>query len=1093
MISFFPRSGLHRKGAGMALVITLGAVVLITALIVTFFSNAQLNRRISYSNTNTVKADQLTRSALEIVIGEIRAEIADPALSGSSNGGDAAYPIFYRPLASSSALPGKVGTSGSSLWLLKVSGSDSAIDPGTNGRKMGTAFAINMPSRNGRYWSPDRWFGSGSPSLGTGTNDTLPTWVYITRSGIKTPGSLADAANPKAADYVIGRFAYTVYNQGGLMDANVAGYTTAASSAVPFKSSLAFADTSILGITGLSAWRNASTGADGNTFTQWAAGLTGAAAANPGAMAAAASGHVLAVAGDNAFFSRHDLLLAAQNAVAGFSGTQAESLTHFSRTFNAPSWAPKTITTANPDLGGVRFKNATSITHYDDTGTSTAYSVLPGDPLIQHRFSLAKVRWITASGPATGISGTAIQTAFGLAWNSTASRWEYVGGTGSTIQSSIETLDLVAAENREPNFFELLKAGIVEGSLGKASANQTLAQSDQKTLEGNKDFQTFQIGVNIIDCAGADNYPTRLGYGSAGSPFMVYGTKDLPYLYGVEMTHFSSRTLVNPTQERMDYCYLVMVPELFNPHASGIAPSAEVSNIRVRIANGAVQSAYPSNAGKVAPLFRDNLALNLADLAGSKAIVVPSSSFGAFRTAMKPVQNTEASSDTTFGTVINKNLAGNASIASTSDSPQSSQIHGFLYYPYTGLPSAPYAAGDFDIRSEFSNLFIVLEYADASGNWRIYDTWSGNEALSTQTGMGKVGTGADFAPHSNITAATSPLVRNNLNAGGAAWKIDPRTTRFVGSGPNTGPTPLSTPVGPVPPPWVPGNWGGLNSSTPFSPAPGANAFYPGNWLTWKTGGSTKTVWGGTTYADNVADADGNPRPPDGWLGGNANFFSNMSNTVAAAGRPVILHRPYRSVAELGYVFRATPWKTLSFFDDSSADGALLDLFAVSDEPTVVAGRIDLNSAQSAMQEALLNGVGQSYDGSSSLQSVHQIATAYQNYAYLSGGATATLPTNVAQLPSFLSSTALGGAYPTSTNPIKYYRESVVRGLMAGTQTRTWNLLIDVVGQVGRFQTGSTPASLANFIVEGEKRYWLSIAVDRYTGKVIDQQLEPADE
>ena len=27
------------------------------------------------------------------------------------------------------------------------------------------------------------------------------------------------------------------------------------------------------------------------------------------------------------------------------------------------------------------------------------------------------------------------------------------------------------------------------------------------------------------------------------------------------------------------------------------------------------------------------------------------------------------------------------------------------------------------------------------------------------------------------------------------------------------------------------------------------------------------------------------------------------------------------------------------------------------------------------------------------------------------------------------------------------------------------------------------------VVEGEKRYWLHIAIDRFTGEVIDQQLE----
>jgi hypothetical protein len=36
---------------------------------------------------------------------------------------------------------------------------------------------------------------------------------------------------------------------------------------------------------------------------------------------------------------------------------------------------------------------------------------------------------------------------------------------------------------------------------------------------------------------------------------------------------------------------------------------------------------------------------------------------------------------------------------------------------------------------------------------------------------------------------------------------------------------------------------------------------------------------------------------------------------------------------------------------------------------------------------------------------------------------------------------------------------------------------------------STATGLANFVVEGEKRYWLHIAIDRFTGEVIDQQLE----
>ena len=35
----------------------------------------------------------------------------------------------------------------------------------------------------------------------------------------------------------------------------------------------------------------------------------------------------------------------------------------------------------------------------------------------------------------------------------------------------------------------------------------------------------------------------------------------------------------------------------------------------------------------------------------------------------------------------------------------------------------------------------------------------------------------------------------------------------------------------------------------------------------------------------------------------------------------------------------------------------------------------------------------------------------------------------------------------------------------------------------------TASNLSQFVVEGEKRYWLHIAIDRFTGEVIDQQLE----
>src|SRR5260370_17613283 len=34
--------------------------------------------------------------------------------------------------------------------------------------------------------------------------------------------------------------------------------------------------------------------------------------------------------------------------------------------------------------------------------------------------------------------------------------------------------------------------------------------------------------------------------------------------------------------------------------------------------------------------------------------------------------------------------------------------------------------------------------------------------------------------------------------------------------------------------------------------------------------------------------------------------------------------------------------------------------------------------------------------------------------------------------------------------------------------------------------------LFEFIVEGEKRYWMHVAIDRFTGQVIGRQIEPID-
>ena len=71
--------------------------------------------------------------------------------------------------------------------------------------------------------------------------------------------------------------------------------------------------------------------------------------------------------------------------------------------------------------------------------------------------------------------------------------------------------------------------------------------------------------------------------------------------------------------------------------------------------------------------------------------------------------------------------------------------------------------------------------------------------------------------------------------------------------------------------------------------------------------------------------------------------------------------------------------------------------------------------------------------------------------------------------------------------VQRFRESFIRPLAAVGNTRVWNLLIDVVAQTGRYPQGAS--SPANFVVEGEQRYWVHVAIDRLTGQVLDKQVE----
>jgi len=216
----------------------------------------------------------------------------------------------------------------------------------------------------------------------------------------------------------------------------------------------------------------------------------------------------------------------------------------------------------------------------------------------------------------------------------------------------------------------------------------------------------------------------------------------------------------------------------------------------------------------------------------------------------------------------------------------------------------------------------------------------------------------------------------------------------------------------------------------------------------------------------------------------------------------MMNRPFRSVGEMGYAFRDQPFKTLDFSSATSPDAGLLDLFSVndySDPSSMRAGTVSLNSRQGPALAAVLASTIKREDtprvSVNSLPSpTPQVLTSTEaNNIATSLAANATPVTNKADIAKLIANeTGLGPGVP------KTQRELIARALGETSQTRTWNLMIDVIAQSGRYPQNAasgpnTTNPLANFLVEGEQRYWVHVAIDRFTGQVIDKQIEVVNE
>ena len=235
---------------------------------------------------------------------------------------------------------------------------------------------------------------------------------------------------------------------------------------------------------------------------------------------------------------------------------------------------------------------------------------------------------------------------------------------------------------------------------------------------------------------------------------------------------------------------------------------------------------------------------------------------------------------------------------------------------------------------------------------------------------------------------------------------------------------------------------------------------------------------GLTY---YQDADGTVRPADGGaLPAAENPVLPVTASNFIQGRPAFLHRPFRNVGELGYVFRDEPWKTLDLFNQKSGDEKLLDVFSIEDGETTL-GKINPNTATEAVWTSLLEGAALEPHNSATatLNNGAADAVAKQLVAQINPAAPVK---SLADLAAALANTNLGNP-ATGTYQDKIRGETYVRAMSSMLDTRDWTLMVDVVAQSGIIpKTGA--AALTNFVVTGQKRYFAYLTIDRITGALV---------
>jgi hypothetical protein len=1242
--------GLRSKERGAALIIVLAFVVLLTGVGVAYLSRTTSDRQVAHSSFNQSNVDQLAQSATDNVIGDLRQEI--------TNGSASPFPTFnangstlslYVPCTSVGCTtpapsPGSTACPNSTPTILPISpiyyptptaGTTPAIpnlirrsvrnDPIPCPARASRASGVNSTadaSANGRSVSLARWNShymipksvpgdGGSDPITTGysaPNYWAPDWVFVNEQG----GTIITAPDTS----VIGRYAYMIYDEGGLLDMNAAGYPSPTTILQHSrKGSLAFADLSTL--PGLSTatvrdniigWRNYASARPSGTFPNLSFStnawntyynfilsdpsdiqLTNYFTNSP---LAYFTNSFLTTSQAPAFNNQTDQALTARqellklrSALSG-GGIGFVNALQYLGTFSGealskiPQWSPTTPNSINPNFQ--RLLVTQSFTRNDGTPANV------GEYLVNKRFLLQRLNWLTYKGPSAprtipttapslgnpdydmwlltrgadvrdvnsirfgltsaflrrgtdltmpGATASAnIYRYFGLVWDAANERWNYIGHPASPnptspLASSIATFGpggtndpATVPTTRELDFFELLQAGILDdNSIGDAfSSDPALPLTHQQS----KMLHILTIGANLIAQSRVDSYPVRIACNVGGTTMEAVGMPRLPCLSSLAacpvagtgvtggVNWFLIPNLWDPFRDTWD---LTEANAGDNGNKPLLTPGYLRPPVRITIKGSiSLGGANVSQSGSIDPSpssVTQFLGASSGAINASLTLATGNNAFGrdGSREAMRLGENDIS------GTVPLFNPPTQSPPVGLLPSPQWNRI----VRPTNDPPSPPYRNDNYVVfRLSLPGNLIVplsilgqkpvlilqpgfqvsLDYQSPNGQWYSYSFLQGNNAINTWISASNpsnpsLALGTSFSQYGINPGLPPPppsALPTIINSGppligqATLWtvdalaqapmfaKADPRSIRYNSTiGVVNLPPPISfTSAGIVGSIW-PGPYA--------TPPPMSPSAYP---TPTPAGSPNPALY--SQLADNNGD-HGNPYSEAFGIADNANPY-----------RPIMMNRPFRTVGEMGYTFRDQPFKTLSFSSANSPDAGLLDLFTTNDysNPSGMRGGvISLNGRQGPALAGVLTGTIKQENtprvftgGAPSPTPVALPSPSANGIARsLTLSAIANPLVNRAGLATLIANeTGLGAGVP------KTERESVARALGETVQTRTWNLFIDVIAQTGRYPPNAN--SFENgFVVNGEQRYWVHVTIDRFTGRVIDKQIEVVTE